>query len=285
LLDADCSGHYNDFGISFAKTGSKLTLLGGIGDRVTADHTIQSEAVDFYSPHFVTLTREKAGGLVKLYVDGRLHAGADLRDGVTLNDAKTIKIGAFNSGEGLPYHGVIGEVVIFDQVLTEAKRRRIESYLATKWEIPVVTLPLDTTGLSLHLDAADPDSVTRDREQRISQWADPNPQNEIAALQPVAEYQPVYLARGSSGLPAIGFNDSLMTVAPAFTSHEDLTLALVYNAFSTGNLYPGWEGGAGLVDHYAAGESGNFGVVINRNGTLGMRIGAQQVEAAENRPE
>jgi hypothetical protein len=69
-------------------------------------------------------------------------------------------------------------------------------------------------------------------------------------------------------------------VAPAFTSYDELTLALVYTAFSTGNVYPGWEGGAGLVDHYAVDGSGNFGVVTNRNGTLGMRIGAQQVEAA-----
>lgn len=280
LLDADCSGHYNDFGLAFAKTGSKLVILAGIGDRITSDYTIQSGELDFSNPHFVTLTREQASGLVTLYTDGRFQAQADLRDGVTLNDAKTIKIGAFNSGDGLAFHGMIGEVIIFDQVLTDSKRQRIEAYLAAKWRIPVVTLPLDTTGLSLHLDAADPDSVTRDREQRISQWADQNSQNEIAALQPVAEYQPVYLARGSSGLPAIGFNDSLMMVAPAFTSYQDLTLALVYTAFSTGNRYPGWEGGVGLMDHYAAGESGNFGVVINRNGNLGMRIGAQQVEAA-----
>jgi hypothetical protein len=280
LLDADCSGHYNDFGLSFAKIGSKLVVLGGIGDRLTVDHTIQSEEIDFATPHFVTLTREQADGMVKLYVDGRLHTRADLRDAVLLNDSRTIKIGAFNSGEGLAFHGLIGEVIIFDRVLTDPKRRQIETYLATKWKIPVVTLPLDTTGLSLHLDAADTNSITCDKEQRVSQWADTNTLNEIAAIQPVTEYQPVYLASGSSGTPAIKFNNSYMTVAPGLTSYDDLTLTLVYTALSTGNLYPGWKGGAGLVDHYAADESNNFGVVINPNNTLGMRIGTQQVEAS-----
>jgi hypothetical protein len=287
LLDADCSGHYNDFGISFAKTGSKLVVLGGIGDRVTIDHTIQSEPLDFAAPHFVTLTRHQADGLVKLYVDGRLHARADLRDAVNLNDSKTIKIGAFNSEEGVAFHGLIGEVLIFDRVLTDQKRQQIESYLATKWEIAVVTLPLDTTGLSLHLDAADANSITQDSEQRVSQWADSNPLNEIVALQPVAEYQPVYLASGSCGTPAIRFNNSCLTVAPALTAYDDLTLALVYTPFSTGNLDPGWEGGAGLVDHYAAAASNNFGVVINRNSTLGTRTGTQRLEAATtlNQPQ
>ena len=152
LIDADCSGRYNDFGLSFGVTDGKMVLMGGIGDRLTQDHTIKSREFDFSRAHFATFSREKASGEVKLYVDGLLQAQADLRDDVILNDSRTIKIGAFNS-EGKAFRGLIGEIILFDQVLTEWQRRQIEEYLANKWRIPMVTLPVDEVGLDFHLDA------------------------------------------------------------------------------------------------------------------------------------
>lgn len=167
LIDADCSGRYNDFGLSFGKSGEKMIVMGGIGDRLTADHTIKSRELDFSRAHFVTFTREKASGEVHLYVDGLFHAQADLRDNVTLNDSRTIKIGAFNS-EGHSFRGLIGEVILFDQVLTEGQRQRIEEYLSVKWGIPLMTLPVDAAGLGFHLDATVSASIKRDKENRIT---------------------------------------------------------------------------------------------------------------------
>lgn len=279
LLDADCSGKYNDFGLSFAKIGTKIMVMGGIGDRMTADHTIHSGELDFTIPHFITFTREQASGLVKLYVDGLFHAQADLRDKVTLNDPKAIKIGAFNSGEGLAFHGLIGEVIIFDQVLTDQKRQQIDEYLSNKWQISLVTLPLDTTGLSLHFDASTTSCITQDSERRVSQWTDTDTMKEVAAVQAVPEYQPTYLVKGSSGTPAIRFNNNFMKVAPKLTSSDDLTLGLVYTALSTGNMKKDSDE-AGIVDHYSEGKSNDFVVAFTRNSTLRTRTGEQLTDAA-----
>ncbi len=284
LIDADCSGRYNDFGLSFGITGEKMIVMGGIGDRLTQDHTIKSRELDFNHAHFVTFSREKASGEVKLYVDGLLQDQADLRDEVILNDSRTIKIGAFNS-EGIPFHGLIGEIILFDQVLTEGQQRQIEEYLSTKWRIPLVNLPVDATGLRFHLDATVSARIARDKENQVTEWSDLNNFSQVTAVYPETsmasetETPPLYVTEGIFGKPALQFNNSLLTIAPETSSDQDFTLAIVYHALSPGNILD--EGDeAGLVDHDAPDQSKNFGLTVTKNNTLGVRIGAQRIEAA-----
>jgi hypothetical protein len=280
VIDADCSGKYNDFGISFGKVGSKIIVMGGIGDRLTTDHTIKSGKLDFDSPHFITLTREKDSGEVKLYADGMLQAEADLRDNVKLNDSKTIKIGAFNS-EGLPFHGLIGEIIIFDEVLTDSKRLQIEDYLCAKWQISVVTLPIDAEPI-FHLDANATETITKDVDNYVSEWSDKNGLSELAAGQTVTKYRPQYIAKSNFGMPAIRFNNSFMEIVPDTDTFNDFTLAIVYYALSTGNLATDWNE-AGLVDHYVEKSStsdSDVGIAITRSSTLRARLCAQDTDAA-----
>lgn len=289
IIDADCSGRYNDFGLSFGKRGEKMIVMAGIGDRVTQDHTIKSRELDFNRAHFLTFTREKTSGEVKLYANGLLQAQADLRDDVTLNDARTIRIGAFNS-EGRPFHGLVGEVILFDQVLTEEQRQRIENYLSGKWGIPRATLPVDAAGILFHLDAAVAASIIKDDEGRVEQWADLDNLSDLTAVYPEAEAHgetevpPVYVAQGIFGQPAVEFNNSFLTIAPEMEGVQDFTLALVYEAFNAGNIADDWDE-AGLVDHYALGGN-DFGLTVTKNNTLRLRLGAQRIEtpAALNAP-
>ncbi len=277
IIDADCSGSFNDFGISFGKVGEKMVVMGGIGDRLSLDNTVKTKTMNFNAPHFISLTRAKADGVVKLYADGLFQAQADLRDDVILNDSRSIKIGAFNS-EGEPFRGLIGEIIIFDQALSDEKRQQIESYLSAKWQIPIVTLPVDTTGLELHLDASVATTITKDADNRVSKWSDPDSFRNVTAIQTVTEYQPEYVTDGLQGMPALQFNNSSMEVAPAAASFDDLTVAVVFQAVTTGNLYPGWDE-AGLIDHYNGGTDNNFGIVITRNNTLGARVGVKRTES------
>ncbi|HBF37402.1 MAG TPA: hypothetical protein DDW50_08795 [Firmicutes bacterium] len=280
IIDADCSGQYNDFGISFGKVGNKMIVMGGIGDRLSKDHTVKTGKLDFCSPHFITLTREKDNGEVNLYADGMLQAEADLRDNVILNDSKSIKIGAFNS-EGLPFHGMIGEVIIFDQVLTDSQREQIERYLSAKWQISTVTLPIDAEPI-FHLDANATETIIKDANNNVSEWSDHNSLSGLVAAQTVTEYQPQYIAKSNFGMPAIRFNNSFMEILPDKNTFDDFTLAVVYYALSTGNLASDWDE-AGLVDHYvetSTSTDSDVGIAITRGSALRARLCAQDTDAA-----
>lgn len=279
IIDADCSGRYNDFGLSFGKSGTNIIVMGGIGDRLSKDNTIKSRELSLGEAHFITFTREKANGEVKLYVDGMLHGQADLRDGVILNDSRTVKIGAFNS-EGLPFHGLIGEIIMFNQVLSDGQRQRIEDYLSVKWDIPIATLPVNSSGLSLHLDAVSALNITKDEQNRVSQWSH---NKNIIASQELSEYQPIFAATGINQLPALQFNNSLLKVVPEITVFDDFTLAIVFNAQTSGNMKSGWDE-AGIIDHYD--NQNNFGIAITRNNTLRARIDTKTIDTplAINKP-
>jgi hypothetical protein len=279
LLDADCSGLFNDFGLSFGEHNQQMIVMGGIGDRLAGDHTIKTRELEFDKTHLITFTRLKITGEVKLFADGLLHAQVDLRDDVILNDSRAIKIGAFNS-EGIPFHGMIGEVIIFDTVLSDEKRQRIEKYLATKWNIALTTLPIDVAGLCLHLDAANFENVITTPDHKVSRWLYHNAMNEIAAIQDDIESRPIYDEFTMNGMPGIGFYNNLMniTLHSTATDYDDFTVAVVYKPRSGGNISPGWGYGAGLIDNYDEGTVNHFGIAVSKNNELMARVGTQSIK-------
>ncbi|HEX3045705.1 MAG TPA: LamG-like jellyroll fold domain-containing protein [Bacillota bacterium] len=285
LIDADCSGIYNDFGLSFElifnndkKVYDKMVVMGGIGDRLTGDHTIKTKPMIMGEPHFITFTRCQATGEVKLYADGMLHAEADLRDNVILNDSRSIKIGAFNS-EGSPFHGQMGEVIIFNKILTDKQRQSIEKYISVKWRIPYITLPINIAALGLHLDAANFDSVQKEPDYTVSGWVSADTMESITASQATGPNRPLYVEDCVNGMPGIRFNNSFMTVIPDTNGYDDLTIACVFNPLSTGNIYPDptWNYGAGLLDNYAGSGARSFGLAINRNKEFMARINTESI--------
>ncbi len=287
LLDADCSGPYNDFGLSLALYNGNIVVMGGIGDRLTKDHTIRSRELDAKKPHVVILSRLKSTGEVKLYVDGLQHAAADLSDDVVLNDSRTIKIGAFNS-EGTAFCGQVGEVIMLDCVPLDSDRIKIEKYLSEKWNIPCTGLPVEGAQLSLHLDASGRESISTDSEGRVLEWRDAN--NVIkAAVQSSVEKSPLYIPGSRDEGAALRFNNSFMTVAEKLESYENFTVAVVYRSLSAGNSIPDseWEYGAGIVDNFVKGGTENsFGISMNRAGDLIARSGTDKITGRSglNRP-
>ncbi len=279
VLDADCSGRYNDFGLSLGKYMNKMVVMGGIGDRLTGDHTIKTRGLELSQPHFITFTRLKTTGEVKLYADGLLHATADLRDNVVLNDSRTIKIGAFNS-EGIPFRGDVGEIIIFDTVLTDEKRQQIEKNLAAKWDIPFTTLPIDVANLRLHLDAGNFDSISIEPDNTVSQWYFGDTKSQVVAIQDNPAQRPLYVKDGINGMPGIRFNNSLMTVTPQINSYDSFTMAVVFKPLSIGNIYPDWDFGAGLVDNHFPGTSRSFGIAIDKQNQLLAHAGTANIRSA-----
>lgn len=282
LIDADCSGLYNDFGLSIGKRGTNLVVMGGIGDRLNEDHTIKTKDLEFDKTHFIVFSRKKSTGEVKLYVDGLLHAEADLRDNVVLNDSRNITIGDFNS-EGLPFCGYIGEVIILDKVLDDDKRQQVEKYLSTKWGIALTSLPIDNAGLSLHFDALFTESFIKDDNNKISKWSDLSiVDKDVSAVQEQIEFQPQYIQECLNGMPAVRFNTNLITIDTKEVINKisgDFTFAIVYNVISTGNNHPDWEYGAGLIDNYHSEKQNNYGIAINKNNELSARISNSTINA------
>ncbi|MCP3925569.1 MAG: LamG domain-containing protein [Desulfobacterales bacterium] len=287
LLDADCSGPYNDFGLSLALYKEKLVVMGGIGDRLTKDHTIRSRELDVDKPHVVILSRLKSTGEVKLYVDGLEHAAADLRDDVVLNDSKSIKIGAFNS-EGSSFCGLVGEIIMLDSVPIDSDRVKIEKYLSEKWRIPCTGLPVEGVQLSLHLDASSRESISLDSEGRVLEWRDTHDLTK-AAVQDSTGKCPIYIPGSRTDNTALRFNNSFMTVDEELDSYENFTVAVVYRPLSAGNSIPDseWEYGSGIVDNFVEGDTENsFGISMNRAGDLVARSGTDKITGRSglNRP-
>ncbi len=270
VVDADCSGIYNDFGISVGRKGDKMIVMAGIGDRNVRNHTIHSEELAFDAVHLITFTRTKSDGEVRLYANGMLHVAADLKDDAILNDSRYINIGAFSSDEGIPFRGHVGEVIILDHVLTDAKRQQIEKYLSFKWSIPIKRLPINTDKLWLHFDANERDTVITNIDHKIPEWEDTINATKLSAIQSDAKLYPQYIPESINGMPGIRFNNSKLDLAEPMGTETEFTLAVVYNALSWGNVDIDWDYGAALIDNNTEDKpTGGFGLSTMQNPITG----------------
>ncbi|MCG8333566.1 MAG: LamG domain-containing protein [Proteobacteria bacterium] len=286
VVDADCSGYFNDFGISFGKIGDKMVVMAGIGHRQAKDHTLQSGELEFNQTALVSLSRIKENGEVNLYVNGLLHKTADLTDGAKLNDARFIKVGAFNS-EGIPFRGQIGEIIVLDHVLKDHDRQRIEKYLANKWSITIRRIPVNTADLWLHLDANEKETIYYDTDRKVSDWEDTNFLDYATAQQVDQDFKPVYVPEGMNSLPALRFNNTYLEIASQLGQKPEFTLAIVFNALSWGNSHPNSstsQYGAGIIDNYLSNHPDKgFGIYTKQSvetGSAGLtvRVGNQSSE-------
>lgn len=252
VIDADCSGKYNDFGISIGKKGDHMIVMAGIGDRVSRDHTIHSRELSFDNTCLITFSRVKESGVVKLYANGILNSVADLADNAILNDARKVKIGAFNS-EGIPFSGKVGEVIILDKVLTDANRQKIERYLAAKWSVPIQRLPIDSTSIWLHFDANERETIITNSRYQVTEWEDVDYEGKKVATQKDSGLLPQYNPESLNGMPAVRFNNSFLSLDANLGTGTEFTIMIVYNALSSGNslFQDQWQYGAALIDNYS----------------------------------
>ena len=91
---------------------------------------------------------------------------------------------------GQPWLGTIGEIIVYNSILSTAQRQQVETYLSKKWGVSVPTNalllsqpfssirpfsryfnPIDIQGCALWLDAADSSTITRSGVN-MTQWND-----------------------------------------------------------------------------------------------------------------
>ena len=83
-------------------------------------------------------TAEFNGSSSVLYVDGTAGSTGNVGD----NSINGFWIGEENGSSDPNWNGLIGEILIFDAILSEADRQKIEGYLAHKWGLEA-SLPAD----------------------------------------------------------------------------------------------------------------------------------------------
>ena len=94
---------------------------------------------------------------------------------LTFIAGKTFGFGSHSpSGSALAFGGHLGEVFVYDRVLTTPERQQVEQYLTTKWKLPAppTDLPIPSTGLRGWFDAADASTFTDAGGGLVSAWRD-----------------------------------------------------------------------------------------------------------------
>lgn len=132
VLFADAINLANDSVPVVVAGSSVLTANGGSSD--TSLYAANSKVVTNDSPHIVTVTRNMDDGRRNIWVDGANNA-SDLNGGAgrVLNANMDMWIGRSANNSDFPGH--IGELIIFDRVLTTEERQSVERYLVKKWNV------------------------------------------------------------------------------------------------------------------------------------------------------
>lgn len=130
ILWSDVSGNAQDM-VPFSIGGGHVKIGTGMPDNtLTGGITINDGA-----PHIISITRNLKTGSRKIYVDG-VADNSDNASTAVLNANPEILLGG-NIIDGIYYDGFIGEVIIFESVLSGEDRKAIEAYLGKKWKVRV----------------------------------------------------------------------------------------------------------------------------------------------------
>ncbi len=111
LIDGECAGVTNDFGISLLQ--GKLAF--GVGN---PDITIYSQtSVNDGKWHHCTCTRNKWSGAIKIYIDGQIEASGS-GGTQSLNSASELNAGRIHTGFNY-YDGLLDDIRIYNYVIPE----------------------------------------------------------------------------------------------------------------------------------------------------------------------
>ena len=129
ILSAETSSQTDDYALAISNGSPFIkaedgNTWGAISAQNTSDNT----------PHLAIGTREKGvATATNLYLDGLLSATGTTDDN-SLTSPGGIGIGnTYSENASAQFEGIIPEVVIYNTLLSDAKRLKIESYLATKY--------------------------------------------------------------------------------------------------------------------------------------------------------
>jgi hypothetical protein len=85
------------------------------------------------------LSADYNGNFLNFYDNGKYQGY--MEQTISLNERQNFRIGAGKNENKNPeyfYDGYIGEIIIFERVLTTEERKMIESYLSQKWKIGII---------------------------------------------------------------------------------------------------------------------------------------------------
>lgn len=149
------------------------------------------------------------------------------------------------------FAGTIGEFLIFYAAHTDAQRLQVESYLASKWNVPMRApphlipthpytktrpflrdfFPTDAPGCALWLDAGDRSTLTLSSSNTVTGWADKSGNRRPLTVNSAGTYS----ATGFNGRPTIQFtNGQYMTTSTAAVLTNSFTVFLVHQITGTG---------------------------------------------------
>ena len=121
LVDGNSAGNANDFGLALVGNGYVTAGTGNPYRIVTSDPGYHDGAW-----HHVAMTRERATGLVRLYVDGEpvgeVHGNTE-----SLDAAEVLEIGRLQVGGGSSFQGDLDELRFYDRALSH--RQVLDQYL------------------------------------------------------------------------------------------------------------------------------------------------------------
>jgi hypothetical protein len=170
------------------------------------------------------------------------------RAGNTVAFPPTPAIG--RSFPGVTLVGDIAEVVMYNRGLSALERSQVQDYLQRKYNLGTnyngpKSAPLDTEGITVHLDASTVSAVGDGAA--LGRWQDRSGRNFDATI---SASDPLWVRSGMGGRPTVRFNGNdeftLGNLASAFATGATLFLVTspsgdaAYNYFTTRNNDPWW---------------------------------------------
>ncbi len=136
------------------------------------------------------------------------------------------------------YNGHIGEILIYENALSDSRRRQVEEYLSNKWEISIAPRLEDIEGLTLWLDAADADGDAdneTDPTSPMAEWYDKGPFRNHATQDSVGS-RPAWVSSGLNSKPSVDFdgNDRMQFASNPFDSGTSVTYSTFFVMESDG---------------------------------------------------
>jgi hypothetical protein len=183
--------------------------------------------------------------------------------------------------------GNIGEVIVFNSLLTNLQRQTVEGYLAWKWGIQtslptthpfystsgltvssVSFSPLSVQGCSVWLDAADSSKITLNGSG-VSQWVDKS-SNGFVFTQSTAGNQPTYSTNSLNGLATLQFTAANSTYLGGGTNYTVGTNS--YAIFVVFRFSDTTSNGSVFNKGLYGGQQGRLLFVRENSGTFNFRV-------------
>lgn len=273
----------NDNGIQFGRAGANISFVG---------YNASWGSNVFNSSFLLNANNSIPANDRGIFLNGSsLALGNDASTNLFSTGAATQTIAASTTSRA---DWRLGEMLLYDQILTRSQRQQIEGYLAGRWgltsKLPVshpykivppfaaTFQPLDIQGCILWLDAADRSNVILNGST-VSQWSDKSSFSNHA-IQATGSNQPTYVNSVQNGLPVIRFTSNVTTPTTFFNNTTMAFPATPYAIFVVARGDAGKPSSTGFLYAFKSNSSaeGTFARVLAYSGAnaFGIGIGASQ---------